>query len=126
MSRSGQKKKKTIEHWQLIVIFLVLYDTVAVNLAYFLALWFRFDCVFSRIPRDYLMAWRQFAPIYTLLCIVLFAIARLYNSLWRFASFSELIRITIASLTASVLHVVLITALFRRMPISYDIIGAGF
>ena len=95
-------------------------------MAYFLALWFRFDCVFSRIPRDYLMAWRQFAPIYTLLCIVLFAIARLYNSLWRFASFSELIRITIASLTASVLHVVLITALFRRMPISYDIIGAGF
>ena len=126
MSQSGQKKKKTIEHWQLIVIFLVLYDIVAVNLAYFLALWFRFDCVFSRIPRDYLMAWRQFVPIYTVLCIALFAFARLYNSLWRFASFSELIRITIASFTASVLHVVLITALFRRMPISYDIIGAGF
>ena len=126
MSLPGQKKKKTIEHWQLVVIFLVLYDIVAVNLAYFLALWFRFDCVFSRIPRDYLTAWRQFVPIYTVLCIVLFAFARLYNSIWRFASFSELIRITIASLTASVLHVVLITALFRRMPISYDIIGAGF
>ena len=126
MNTHGPKKKKAIEHWQLIVIFLVLYDIIAVNLAYFLALWFRFDCVFSRIPRDYLMAWRQFVPIYTVLCIVLFAFARLYNSLWRFASFSELIRITIASLTTSVLHVVLITALFRRMPISYDIIGAGF
>ena len=130
-----KRKEKKMEHWQVIVVFLVLYDVVAVNLAYFLAVWFRFDCVFSRIPPAYFQPWLRFAPIYTVLCIVVFAFARLYNSMWRFASFSELLRITSASLLTSVLHIVLITVLLRpllatynvtRMPISYDIIGAVF
>ena len=115
-----------MEHWQIIVVFLVLYDVVAVNAAYFLALWFRFDCVFSHIPQYYLQAWRQFTPYYTLLCIVVFAFARLYNSMWRFASFTELLRITSASVFTSAAHVVLILIFIRRMPISYDIIGAVF
>ena len=135
MSRLKQSNKWHVEHWQIIVVFLVCYDIVAVNLAYFLALWFRFDCVFSRIPKEYFLAWKQFTPIYTVLCVIVFFIAKLYNSMWRFASFSELLRITSASLLTSAAHIVLISLYCRsmwtqfhitRMPISYDIIGAVF
>ena len=135
MNTLKQNKKWHLEHWQIIVVFLICYDIVAVNLAYFLALWFRFDCVFSRIPKMYLLAWWRFAPIYTVLCITVFFFARLYNSMWRFASFTELLRISSASLLTSVAHVILINLYCRgfwvvynitRMPISYVIIGAVF
>ena len=126
MSTPGQRFKKKVEHWYFIVAFLVLYDVVAVNIAYFLALWFRFDCVFSQIPHRFLDAWWHFTPLYSVLSIGIFALFRLYNSMWRYASFSELFRIGSASLVTSVAHVVLITTFFRRMPISYDIIGAAF
>ena len=126
MSRPGTAKKKKVEHWQIIVAYLVVYDIITANLSYFLALWFRFDCIFSLIPVQYLQAWKSFIPIYSVVCLVVFRCFRLYSSMWRFASFPELLRITIASLLASVLHVVLITVFYRRMPISYDIIGAGF
>ena len=126
MSTSGASRKKWIEHWQVIVAYLVVYDIVMANLSYFLALWFRFDCVFSRIPSNYLNAWKGLIPLYSVICLALFWFFRLYNSMWRFASFPELVRITTASLLASALHVLLITTIYCRMPISYDIIGAGF
>ena len=118
------KMKKSVEHWQLIVVFLVFYDIVAVNLAYFLALWFRFDCVYSLIPDNYLLAWQRFAPLYTVICIAFFVFLRMYNSVWRFASITELLRITAASLLASVVHAVLIGSFYQRMPVFYVIIGA--
>ena len=125
MNTPKPAKKRKIEHWQIIVVYLVIYDIVASNLSYFLALWFRFDCAFSQIPLIYLYAWKSFIPLYSAVCLLIFWLFRLYKSMWRFASFPELVRITTASLLASVLHVVLITALYCRMPISYDIIGAG-
>ena len=126
MSIQGPSKKKLIEHWQIVVMYLVIYDIVMANLSYFLALWFRFDCVFSRIPLEYLNPWKSLIPVYSVICVLIFWFFRLYKSMWRFASFPELVRITTASLLASVLHVILINSFYHRMPISYDIIGAGF
>jgi len=49
---------------------------------------------------------------------------KLYRSMWRFASYSELIRTAAASFITAVFHTVGITVLFGRMPISYYFIGA--
>ena len=38
-----------ISNWVKMAILLNVYDMVAVACSYFLALWIRFDCVFSRI-----------------------------------------------------------------------------
>ena len=135
MSTSGASRKKRVEHWQVIVAYLVVYDIVMANLSYFLALWFRFDCVFSKIPLNYLNAWKSFVPFYSVICLIIFWSFRLYKSMWRFASFPELIRITLASALASAFHVILIVVLegkllnasgVNRMPYSYSIIGAVF
>ncbi|MDO5131376.1 MAG: nucleoside-diphosphate sugar epimerase/dehydratase [Eubacteriales bacterium] len=117
---------RRILHWQVISLILVLYDIVAVNAAYFLALWFRFDCRFSVIPDRFLQAWIHFTLIYTLLCILIFWRLRLYNSVWRFASYSELVRVVAAAILTSLVHIIGITVFYRRMPVSYYAMGAVF
>ena len=128
LGEEGEKKmkqleKKRIEHWQVISLYLLIYDIIAVNLSYLLALWFRFDCRFSLIPEVYLKAWIQFAPFYTVLCVAVFTVLKLYRSLWRFAGYSELLRVTAATIVTGFLHFVGITTLFKAMPISYILFG---
>lgn len=103
---------------------LVIYDACAVNLSYFSALWFRFDCMFSSIPEHYFRSFLYFTPIYTLVCILVFWRARLYRSIWRFASYSELLRTASASLITFLFHLIGITVWFERMPVSYYFIGS--
>ena len=103
---------------------LVIYDIISVNVSYFAALWLRFDLRFSMIPKGYLNPFLTFAPFYTVFCILLFRQMKLYSSIWRFASFTELARIIIASVVTGVFHVVAITLTLARMPISYYLFGA--
>lgn len=116
-------KIKGLKHWQVINIGLVLYDILAVNGAYFLALWVRFDCHMSEIPNYYMGAFLKFAPIYTVLCMAVFWRARLYKSIWRFASYSELLRVGMATVATFFIQVAGITLLFKRMPVSYYFVG---
>jgi len=91
-------KRLRLEPWHKVAGILLILDIISVNLAYFLALWLRFDLHFSGIPSVYLSAWKKFTLIYTVVCIVVFWLLRLYHSLWRYASFDELARVTIASI----------------------------
>ena len=116
-----------VAHWKVIAALLVLYDIVAVNLAFGLALWFRFDCVLSDISPFYLGNYLKFAPIYTLCCLAIFWRCRLYNSVWRFASFNEMLRVIVATSAALVVYVAGMYLIFGRdgrpMPISTYIVG---
>ncbi len=128
--RKGMSDKKTgkrfvLRHWHVIILWLVLYDIVAVNGAYFLSLWLRFDCNVSQIPLNFFEAWVNFVPIYTVVSVLLFWKMHLYSSIWRFASYDELARISISSVILAVIHTVAISLVFERMPVSYYIIGAG-
>lgn len=107
-------------------ILLAVYDIMAVNVSYFLALLFRFDGFFSQIPDYYLRAYVKFIPIYTILCLVIFYASKMYQSVWQYASFNELARTCIGSTVASLLHILLITVIYYRMPISYYLWGSCF
>ena len=113
-----------MEHWQVITVLLLIYDFAAVHLAYFLALWGRFDFAFSHIYAPYLERYRLFITPYAVCCLLIFWLFRLYRSLWRFASYGELIRTFAASVITSVLHIVFITLLFGQMPTVYYTFGA--
>ena len=123
---SSQKKPKRrfVQHWHIIALFLVIYDILAVNGAYLAALWMRYDFRFSMIPAEYLSAWLKFVPIYSVFCIIIFCVLHLYRSIWRFASYSELLRTFLSSLITAVFHGVFITLLFKRMPMFYYFVGA--
>lgn len=128
--RLNQKKtnavrytKKKLEHWQVVSIALAGYDAIAIILSFFLALWFRFDCRYSLIPKEYLGAYFKFIGIYVVFSLFVFLRLRLYNSIWRFASYSELMRMILATAITFVFHCVGITFLFRKMPMSYYFFG---
>lgn len=91
-------KEKRFEHWQIIAAYLVIYDIFAVNFSYFLGLLLRFDFSFTKIPTEYIHAMLRFAPIYTVFCLAVFWVLKLYNSLWAFASYTELNHILLASI----------------------------
>ena len=122
--KSG-KTLKNILHWQWVAVFLAFFDVVVVNLSYFAALWLRFDGSFGEIPKNYLDTWLHFTPWYTLACVAVFFVLRLYQSIWRFASFNELVRLVIAAVVTSAIHVGGTLLFFIRMPLSYYFLGAG-
>ena len=119
----GMQKKGKLEHWQIIAIYLAVYDAIAVNAAYFLALWIRFDCRYSEIPEVYLSSYLKFAPWYTIFSVVIFWLLRLYKSIWRFASYSEFVRVVSATVITGLFHTAAITLVVQRMPISYYMFG---
>ncbi len=124
-SRDNRTRENSRRQSYARAILLVLYDILVVCGAYFLSLWLRFDCHYSDIPSEYLMAWARFAPLYAGVCFVTFWILRLYHSLWKFASYDELFRIVFSSLFTGIFHAIAITILFQRMPIFYYVVGAG-
>ncbi len=115
-----------IEHWQIIAAFLAAYDFVAICVSYFLALFLRFDGIYSRIDTKYIEAYSQFILPCAAVSIIIFIFFRMYSGMWRYASFSELVRTSLGSGTSSILHAILINQLVERMPLSYHILGAGF
>ena len=119
-------KGRRFEHWQIISVALMLYDFVAVCGAYFLALFLRFDGVYSAIQARFMIPYKRFILPYAVFCILLFIAMKMYNSVWRYASYTELARTLAGSMIASAIHAVLITMLFRRMPVSYYLMGAFF
>ena len=101
-----------------------MYDIIVSAGSYFAALWLRYDLSFTKIPREYLKAYAYFMPIYIAAVFLVHGYNKLYRSIWRFASYSELKRVSFATAELAVIHTVLITVIFRRMPVSYYIVGA--
>lgn len=118
-----ENRKFALLHWQKVVLCLVAYDLAVLAASYFFALWIRFDCRMTEIPQEYLLPWLQFTPIYALVSVVVFWKLHLYQSVWRFASYTELKRIIVSTMVTGVFHIVCITVFWHRMPISYYLIG---
>ena len=122
--------KHRIEHWQIIAAIMAVYDYFAVIGSYYLALWIRFEGTGGTDAAPYLRAFTRFAFPYGIVCIGIFCLFHMYNSIWRYASLTEMIRTLLGSLTASVVHSAGITLLcgselkYGRMPITYYVFGA--
>lgn len=121
-----QQEKKNWVGWAIKRITLIVFDVLAVNGSYFLALLIRFyiNGHFREIAQRYLPSFGKFAPIYTVICIVVFAALRLYDSRWNSAGINDLNRVFVANLITAVMHVVATLVFYVRMPISYYILGA--
>lgn len=107
--------------------FILLLDIIAVNASYFLALILRFSLGWRTDPLidKYLDTVIHFAPIYTVICIALFLIFRLYGGMWRYAGVADLNRVFFSNVISSSLHVLLTLLFYERMPISYYVMGAA-
>ncbi len=75
---------------------LVLADAFTIALSYFLALWIRFDFSIANTPTQEIDKVINFIPFAIGITFAVYYILRLYHSIWRFASVSEVAHIIIA------------------------------
>ena len=120
----GKSKSFLGEKWMKIAILLIVWDIIAIHAAYFLALWFRFDCRFSAISRSYISQYAHSITCYSVFSVAVFGIFRMYNSVWRYASINELLRCVIGSGLTSGIYILTRTFYFAGMPRSYHVFGA--
>ena len=107
----------------LIKCLMVLYDIVFANLAYGFALWLRFDFRFSQIPANYFYGWLYFVPIFAVLVIIVFSCFRLYNSVWRYVSYVEMIKTLAGCIILGALQIIGTLIITCRLPISVYVMG---
>ncbi len=117
--KQSQKQRRTPERWQVVSVLMAIYDFIAIHGAFFLALLARFDFRYTEIQPYYINAYFKFITVYALCALVVFWFFRLYRSLWAYASFAELVRTVEASLITGAAHIIGITVLLQRMPLSY-------
>ena len=118
-----EKKETEGLQWIHKAIFLLLADVLTILFSYFAALLLRFDFAMSTIPREYLVGYAWSMPFWVTAAVVVFYGCRLYHSIWRLASVSELRRILIAYTLLIPIYVA--GGFFMRlwMPTSYYIMG---
>lgn len=101
------------------IILLVLTDCFAVLMASVLSLYVRYDFKFMDVPREF---WEAILEAYIpniVIVFIVFNIFKLYNSVWRYASETELINNAIAVIICSVMQPVLFWLLDEYIPKSY-------
>lgn len=88
---------------------LLIYDICAVIASGYLSLFVRYDLNFSVIPMEYEVVMRKSLPMAIVITIVVFALFRLYSSLWTYAGMTEILNITAAALISGIAELVIVT-----------------
>jgi len=117
--------REWMKKWDLSVIykvFLVLLDIVFVNISSFLALWIRFNMYLADIPIEYYTSVKDLVIPNTIVTLIVFAVFKLYTSLWRYASIKELVNIIEACAVCMLLNVLGYYLTYRPIYRSYFVL----
>lgn len=87
-------------------LFLILLDIILINISSFAAIAIRFDFRIGEIPTHYAEAVLSYTVINTITSIILFALFRLYNSLWKYAGIDELVNVLFACVISGVIQLI--------------------
>ena len=119
--RAFQNTSKTMR-----IAILVIYDICAVCIAEFLALWTRFEFSISQIDPKYADIAFKYTIINIITTLIIFTVAKLYSSLWRYASVHEMLNVIAACIVASCIQSLGLHMLMWNMPRSYYILYLFF
>ena len=103
-------------------LLLLLCDIISIQIASFLSLWVRFDFSISAIPRENLVDATRYAPINTILTIIVFVVFKLYRSVWRLASTREFINILTGCFVATIVQIAAMSFRLISMPRSFHVL----
>jgi len=101
------------------IILLMISDIFAVLIAEVLSLYVRYDFKFMDVPREF---WDAVMKIYipnVLFMLLIFHLFRLYNSVWRYASDSEMINNGIAVIICMIAQPLFWVIMGVRLPVSF-------
>ena len=131
MTDNIKTKPGKSKHWFYRAVVLAVLDFVFMALSFFGALLIRYDLKFTKIEEQYIKQALIIVPICAVLIIILMGIFKMYNSIWRFVSFSEFERIVKAWVCFTIIVFVaelideLVTHV-RRLPISVWVMAIIF
>lgn len=100
----------------------MIMDVMAMLISSFGALFVRFELSFAAIPREYMDKYERVLPYVIVLTLVFFYLWKLYKSVWRYASATELVNIAFATFCAAIAQIIICFILNQRMPRSYYIL----
>lgn len=118
---------KLLKKWDLSLVYkvlLVLLDVLFINASSFLALWVRFNMHYGEIPIEYATSVREMVLFNTIITVAIYAVFRLYTSLWRFASIKELIYIIEACFISVLINLLAYFLTYKLIYRSYFILYA--
>lgn len=104
------------------IVALILMDIMSILVSSFMALYIRFEFSFSAMLREYLVKWEHILPYNIVFTLLFFTLWKLYKSVWRYASATELINIVFAVSCAALAQMIFCYATDWRMPRSYYVI----
>lgn len=104
------------------IMALIFMDIMAVLVSSFGALFLRFEFSFREIPREYLTRYAHIIPFTIGFTILFFVVWKLYKSVWRYASATELINIVFAVSCTALAQVILCHITGWTMPKSYYVL----
>ena len=104
------------------IIMLVILDVMAILVASFMSIYLRFEFRFGDIPRYFLEYYINILPYTVMTGLFFFGLFKLYKSVWRYASATEMINIAAATTGSSVVQVIFCYATDNRMPRSYYVL----
>ncbi len=104
----------------------LLYDSLAVVVASYIALLLRYEFAAPEIPLRYWQVFLHLLPLNIFTTIIIFSVFRLYSSLWIYAGVPELINIGAACIIEGFVNFILIMVIYQHqlvpMPRSYYIL----
>ncbi len=108
------------------ILLLVVTDIFAVIVSSVLSLYVRYDFSFREIDPVFWKAIQDACIINIFVTLIIFYIFRLYNSVWRYASDTELVNVAIAVAICSAMQPVIFWLLNTRVPKSFPFFYAFF
>ena len=104
------------------IILLVLMDMLIITAAGPLAIYVRYNLFFDPQAIEFIENIFQYLPVNLILTVIVFAVFRLYQGIWKYASASDLVNIIVACLISAVTQTVGMTLMDLRF---YVLCSAG-
>lgn len=101
------------------LVFIYLADILMINLAYYIALWIRFD---GNIDPHFFEVYSKYFLQLTLIKLIVFTYLKIYKNIYKYASISEVFSISFTVLVGNALAVTFLTLMQSTLPRSVHII----
>ena len=108
------------------IALLILADMISIMLSSVLSLYVRYEFSFMDVQKEFWEAVLEAYLINVVITLIIFYIFRLYNSVWRYASDTELVNIIIAVVICAAMQPVIFWILNTHVPRSYPFFYAFF
>ena len=101
------------------IILLVLMDMLIITAAGPLAIYVRYNLFFEPQAIEFIENIFQYLPVNLILTVIVFAVFRLYQGIWKYASASDLVNIIVACLVSAATQTIGMMLMGLRFPRSY-------